>query len=305
MTEQVRAVVSPQEAGARLDVFLAEHASLSRSAAATRIRSGQVQVNGSEAKPSLRLGVGDLVIGEIVRTPALSAQPEAIPLDIVYQDSDLAIIDKPAGLVVHPAAGHRSGTLANALMAHFPAAAAVGSADRPGIVHRLDKDTSGLMVVALNDDARKHLQLQIASRAAGRHYRALATGIIRPSQGHIDAPIGRDPEHRKRMWVYGIGQRPARTDYHVIEELPGFTYLEARLDTGRTHQIRVHFAALGHPLAGDILYHGDRLPGLTRQFLHAGELHLRSPTTNLPLEFHSPLPAELANTLALLRSRSQ
>jgi 23S rRNA pseudouridine1911/1915/1917 synthase len=305
MTESVCNLVSPEEAGSRLDVFLAEHGSLSRSAAAGLIRDGHVQVNDSPAKPSTRLTSGDLVAGRVIRSPALSAAPEAIPLTIIYEDSDLAIIDKPAGLVVHPAAGHHSGTLANALMARFPAASAVGQADRPGIVHRLDKDTSGLMVVALNDTARKHLQRQIAERTAGRHYRALATGTVRPSQGQIEAPIGRDPDNRKRMWIYGLGHRPARTHYTVLEEFPGFTYLEVRLDTGRTHQIRVHFAALGHPLAGDELYHGGRLPGLTRQFLHAAELHLRAPSTGEPLSFHSPLPADLRAILKSLRSASR
>jgi 23S rRNA pseudouridine1911/1915/1917 synthase len=186
-------------------------------------------------------------------------------------------------------------------MARFPAAASVGPADRPGIVHRLDKDTSGLMVVALNDEARKNLQRQIASREAGRRYRALATGRVRPSQGNIDAPIGRDPDKRKRMWVFGVGQRPARTHYSVIEDLPGFTYVEARLETGRTHQIRVHFAATGHPLAGDELYNGGHIAGLARQFLHASELHLRSPSTNEQLTFHSPLPADLERILQSLR----
>jgi 23S rRNA pseudouridine1911/1915/1917 synthase len=304
MTEHLHARVATDQAGVRLDVFVAEHGALSRSAAAALIRSGQVQVNGSTSKASLRLTPGDSVVADIVRTPALSAQPEMMPLSIVYQDSDLAIIDTPAGLVVHPAAGHRSGTLANALMARFPAAADVGQAGRPGIVHRLDKDTSGLMVVALNDNARTDLQNQIASRTAGRHYRALATGVIRPSQGQIEAPIGRDPDNRKRMWVYGIGPRPARTHYKVLEELSGYTYLEVRLDTGRTHQIRVHFAALGHPLAGDELYHGGRLPGLARQFLHASELHLRSPSTGVQFSFQSDLPADLQWSLTSLRSRS-
>jgi 23S rRNA pseudouridine1911/1915/1917 synthase len=304
VTERVDLVVTEAMAGTRLDVFLAGRASLSRSAAAALVRGRQVRVNGSPAKPSLRLASGDRVEGEVIRADALSAEPEVLPLNIVYQDADLAIIDKPAGMVVHPAAGHRYGTLANALMAHFPAAASVGPADRPGIVHRLDKDTSGLMVVALNDGARKHLQRQIASREAGRHYRALATGTVRPSQGLIDAPIGRDPKNRKRMGVYGIGQRPARTHYTVIEDLPGFSYLEARLDTGRTHQIRVHFAATGHPLAGDELYHGGRINGLTRQFLHAAELHLRSPSTEAELTFHSPLPADLQEILTSLQAIS-
>jgi 23S rRNA pseudouridine1911/1915/1917 synthase len=301
--ERLRLVVGEDSAGARLDVFVAGEAALTRSSAATLIKSGHILVNGSCAKVSSRLTGGDVVEGEIVRDQALSAEPEAIPLNIVYQDADLVIIDKPAGMVVHPAAGHRFGTLANALMARFPAAASVGPADRPGIVHRLDKDTSGLMVVALNDDARLHLQRQIAARTAGRHYLALATGEVEPTQGLIDAPIGRDPDNRKRMWVYGISARPARTRYQVLEKLPGFTFLEARLETGRTHQIRVHLAATGHPLAGDSLYHGGRIAGLTRQFLHATELHLLSPSSSEQLMFQSPLPPDLEAAVDSLRAR--
>lgn len=304
MSERLRLVVGEERAGTRLDIYVASEAALTRSSAATLIKSGHIFVNGSPAKVSLRLAGGDVVEGEIVRDRALSAEPEALPLHIVYQDPDLVIIDKPAGMVVHPAAGHRFGTLANALMARFPATASVGPADRPGIVHRLDKDTSGLMVVALNDDARLHLQHQIALRTAGRQYLALATGEVEPSQGLIDAPIGRDPDNRKRMWVYGIGARPARTRYHVLEKVPGFTYLKAGLETGRTHQIRVHFAASGHPLAGDGLYHGGRISGLARQFLHATELCLLSPTTGAELTFQSPLPPDLESVLDSLRVQS-
>lgn len=304
MTEDVGITVTEGVALTRLDVFLAAHLDLSRTAAASLARNGHIRVNGALAKPSLHLAAGDWVEAELVREVALSATPEAIPLDIVYQDDDLAIINKPAGLVVHPAAGHRSGTLANALMARFPTTEGVGASDRPGIVHRLDKDTSGLMVVALNDHARIELQAQIASREAGRRYRALATGSVRPTRGQIDAPIGRDPDNRKRMWVYGTASRAARTHYTVLDELPEFTFLEARLETGRTHQIRVHFAAIGHPLAGDELYHGRVIPGLSRQFLHSTELYLRSPSSNAKLEFYSPLPEDLRAVLLSLQPKA-
>ena len=301
MPDVVDAIVDESLQGARLDVFLAGTAGLSRSGAASLIRDGHIRVNGASARPSLRVARGDRVTGEVLRRPALSAVPESLPIDIVYQDQDLVIVDKPAGLVVHPAPGHSTGTLANALMALYPAAKSVGPADRPGIVHRLDKDTSGLLVIALNDRSREHLQRQIASRRAGRTYRALATGNIVPREGVIDTPIGRDPKDRKRMWVYGVASRTARTHYRVLEPVGRFAYLEVRLETGRTHQIRVHFAASGHPLAGDEIYGGPVLPGLARQFLHASELHLESPSTGEALSFHSDLAPDLQAVLDELR----
>lgn len=303
MTERVAFKVTPARATSRLDVYLAGEAAVSRSSAALLIRTGKVLVNGTVARPSLHLHAGDVVEAEIAPAAALTAVPERIPLEIVYQDADLAIIDKPAGMVVHPAAGHYSGTLANALAAHFPASAGVGEAYRPGIVHRLDKDTSGLMMIALTDAARRNLQQQIATRQAGRYYWALVGGVVRPDRGTLEAPIGRDPRDRKRMWVHGIAGRPARTHFEVLEALPGFTLVEARLETGRTHQIRVHFAATGHPLAGDTLYGGARLPGLARQFLHAHALHLLSPAGGHELHFESTLPLDLQSVLDILRRR--
>lgn len=287
----------------RVDAAVAERVSdISRSLARTLILEGKVLINGARAKPSHRLSAGDEVDVDVVVPPSLTAVPEAIPLTVVYQDRDLAIVDKPAGLVVHPAAGHERGTLANALTALFPQARSVGAADRPGIVHRLDKDTSGLMVVALTPQAHASLQKQISSRTAERLYLALATGYVHPEQGSIDAPIGRDPRDRKRMAVHGVTARPARTSYRVLEYLPGFTLLEARLHTGRTHQIRVHLAATGHPLAGDRTYHGATLAHLDRQFLHAYQLILESPSTGAQLEFTSPLPEDLDTALRELRA---
>lgn len=305
MPRHLSFTAGPQEAGKRVDVAVAEYApDLSRSTAQHLVAAGEVRVNGSTVKAARRLQAGDHVDVEISLSPALAAQPEEIPLTVVYQDADLAIIDKPAGLVVHPAAGHPSGTLANALAARFPQAREVGAEERPGIVHRLDKDTSGLLVVALNPAAHTALQRQIAARTAGRRYLALAAGHVTPPEGVIEAPIGRDPRNRKRMAAHGAAARPARTAYRVLNYLPGYTLLEARLDTGRTHQIRVHFAAGGHPLAGDRTYHGPTLPGLDRQFLHATELSLVSPSTGESLEFSSPLPADLARVLSELRSHA-
>jgi 23S rRNA pseudouridine1911/1915/1917 synthase len=298
LTDARRLVVGTADAGARLDAYLAGVlADVSRSAAAVLVREGRVTVNGRNQRPSYRVSQGDEVAVTLVRSPGLSAAPEEIPLDIVYQDADMAVIDKPAGLVVHPAPGHPSGTLANALAARFPGARDVGDEERPGIVHRLDRDTSGLIVVALNAAAHADLQRQIASHEAGRRYLALAAGHFPRGEGTIEAPIGRDLHDRTKMATYGAASRSARTSYRVLESLPGFDLVEATLHTGRTHQIRVHFAAAGHPLAGDASYGGPELPRLHRQFLHAYRLEVTSPTTGRVLRFHSPLPGDLAAIL--------
>lgn len=302
MTDSVNFTIDEEGCTSRLDVVIARHIpSISRTTAGLLARDGHVRVNGREAKPSYRVNPGDRVEVDVVLPPSLSARPQEIPLSIVYRDGDLAIVDKPAGLVVHPSAGHEDGTLANALASRFPQTAGVGTQDRPGIVHRLDKDTSGLMVVALTAEAHVSLQHQIAERTAGRAYLALTAGRVEPEAGTIDAPIGRDPTNRKKMAIHGIASRPARTSYEVLEYLDEFSYLQARLHSGRTHQIRVHFAAIGHPLAGDAVYQGPAVPGLHRQFLHAYRLTLRSPGTGEQLEFVSPLPPDLRLILARLR----
>lgn len=302
MSERLAFVAATEDAGKRVDVAVAERLDgVSRSAAQELVREGHVRVNGRSVRPSHRLAAGQLIEAESHPKPALSAQPEDIPLTIVYRDADVAVLDKPAGLVVHPAPGHVGGTVANALAALFPQTTQVGAPERPGIVHRLDKDTSGLMVVALTPAAHRSLQAQIAARTASRKYLALAAGLVTPGEGVIDAPIGRDPRDRKRMWVHGVAARQARTFYRVLEPLEHLTYLEASLQTGRTHQIRVHFAAMGHPLAGDRLYGGPALPGLERQFLHAWSLSFRSPSTGLDLKFTSALPPDLESALRRAR----
>ncbi|MGH2443431.1 MAG: RluA family pseudouridine synthase [Chloroflexota bacterium] len=298
-------VAGPSDAQSRLDVVVAGHLDgVSRSLAAVLAREGHIRVNGVPARPARHLNAGDRIEIELSLPPSISAVPEDIPLTIVYQNHDLAIIDKPAGLVVHPAAGHASGTLANALAHRFPASREVGDESRPGIVHRLDKDTSGLMVVALNSGAHAALQEQIASRVAKRVYLALAQGMVKPADGIIEGPVGRHPSDRKRMAVHGIGARPARTAYRTVEALPGFTLLELTLDTGRTHQIRVHLASLGYPIAGDSVYGGPGIEGLSRQFLHAHRLSLDSPGDGSRLEFVSPLPDDLARVLDSMRFRT-
>jgi 23S rRNA pseudouridine1911/1915/1917 synthase len=237
----------------------------------------------------------------MVIPPSLSAAPQDIELRIVYEDEVMAVIDKPAGLVVHPAPGHPDGTLVNGLVRRYPAIA--GSDEfRPGIVHRLDKDTSGLLVVALAPAAQLSLSRQLKARTMHRRYTSLVWGDLRPDRGSIDIPVGRDRASRGRMaaGADAIGARAARTQYTVVERLRELSLLDVVLETGRTHQIRVHMAYIGHPVAGDKLYGGRGLPGLTRQFLHAAELELSHPTTGTAVRFTSPLPPDLNLVLAAL-----
>jgi 23S rRNA pseudouridine1911/1915/1917 synthase len=294
--------VSSADASRRVDMLVAERVSgVTRSLAQALVREGRIRVNGKTVRSSYRVGTGDTIEVQLVLPPSFSAEPQSIPLSVIYQDDDLAIIDKPAGLVVHPAAGHRSGTLANALAARFPCTREVGSGDRPGIVHRLDKDTSGLIVVALNPHAHHFLQNEISSRRAERRYLALVTGRPAVDQAMIEAPIGRDTRDRKRMAVHGSAARPAATSFQVIDAFPGFALVELKLHTGRTHQIRVHLAAIGHPVAGDEAYHGGSLQDLQRQFLHAYRLSVRSPSTGEMIVAESPLPEDLERVLNSLR----
>jgi 23S rRNA pseudouridine1911/1915/1917 synthase len=295
-------VAQEDESGKRLDsVLAAQLPDLSRSLIRGLIEDGKVTVNGRPAKPAHRLNTGDRVHVLVELQPSLTAEPEDIPLSVIYRDSDIAVIDKPAGLVVHPAPGHERGTLANALMAAFPNAAGVAPSERPGIVHRLDRDTSGLIAVALSPRGQASLRRQIASREALRQYVALVQGTPHPDRGIIDAPIGRDRNDRKRMAAHGVAARAARTEYRVLERLDGLALIEATLQTGRTHQIRVHLAAIGHPVAGDVTYHGPRLAGLDRQFLHAARLQIRVPESGDVISLESPLPGDLSAVLDRLR----
>ena len=278
--------------GERLDKFLAlKQGDLSRAHISLLMARGLVTVNGVTAKASYRLKGGEQVEIEVIPPPPTTLLPQDIPIAVVYEDDDLLVVDKPAGMVVHPAPGHPLGTLVNALLARLPDIRGTGEELRPGIVHRLDKDTSGLMVVAKNRQAHEHVSKQIKDRDVRKVYIALATGGLEPAEGIIRASIGRDPRNRKRMAVVEWG-REAETSYRVLERLLNFTLVEAFPKTGRTHQIRVHFSSLGHPLAGDTLY-GGKNPRLDRQFLHAHVLGFRLPATGEYMEFTSPLPAEL------------
>ena len=289
-----------EEANRRLDLFLVERGlSPSRSHLQRLVREGRVTVNGQAAKASAPLKPGDLVRAEIPRPEAPVLEAEAMPLRVIYEDLDLAVIDKPPGIAVHPGAGLRKGTLANALVARWPELAHTGNALRPGIVHRLDKDTSGLMVVAKNEASYLALSRQFREREMHKEYLALARGELKPSRGKIEAPIGRDPRNRKRMAILE-GGRSATTEYRVLEHLGGCTLVLVTPLTGRTHQVRVHMAAIGHPLIGDPLY-GGRSPHLGRQFLHASKLGFRLPLGGEFKEFTSPLPQELEEVLTRLR----
>ena len=289
--------------GERLDTFIARRCpELSRSHARRLIDEGLVSVNGRQAKPSERVRAG-LSVSVIVPPPeTITLVPEAIPLTIIYQDGDIIVLDKPAGLTVHPAPGHPSGTLVNALLAACPDLRGIAGTLRPGIVHRLDKDTSGLMVVAKNDRAQRALQRQLKDRDVRKTYLALVRGVPAPREGTIASPIGRHPKNRKKMAVVADG-REATTRYRVREEIAGGQYslLEVEPVTGRTHQIRVHLAAVGHPVVGDATY-GRPSAAVGRQFLHAHKLAFAMPLGGRTVEFESPLPADLREALSQLRA---
>jgi 23S rRNA pseudouridine1911/1915/1917 synthase len=293
----------------RLDKFLAGRIpELSRSAAQRLIDEGQVTVNGEPVKASYKVRAGDRVVALLPVEESHGLVPEAIPLDIVYEDQALIVVNKAAGMVVHPAPGHPEGTLVNALLAHCPELAAAGG-DRPGIVHRLDRDTSGLILAAKNEKVRRALQRQFKDRQVHKAYLALLEGHLHPAYGRIEAPVGRDPHHRQHMTVLP-GGREAITEYHVLEQFAHpigpasgkYTLIEAEPVTGRTHQIRVHLASIGYPVVGDAVYgrRKQRLP-VSRQFLHARRLAFKHPVTGRRLDLEAPLPEDLAAVLEMLR----
>jgi 23S rRNA pseudouridine1911/1915/1917 synthase len=288
--------LTAEHAGERLDVFLARALPyLSRAHAQRLIAEGRARVNGQAAKPALRLAPGDTVHVELPEPDPFDLTPEPLPLTVVYEDADVVVVDKPAGLTVHPAPGHPNGTLVNALLAHCGDLAGIEGTLRPGIVHRLDKDTSGLLVVAKNDRAQLSLSGQIARHEVLKAYLVMVAGHP-PRAGVIDAPIGRHPAQRRRMAIVAEG-RPARTHYRVVAEVGDAALVAAVLETGRTHQVRVHFAGVHHPVLGDPVY-GRRWDLLERQFLHAWRLVFRHPATGEPIELEAPLPLDLRGALA-------
>jgi len=291
------------EAGRRLDHVL--HGRLpqySRSRIQQWIRDGNVLVNGAPLRASSLLRGGESIRVEPAEPPPLRAAPEEIPLTILYEDDDVVAVDKPAGMVVHAGAGVHSGTLVNALLHRFGTLSAVGGEMRPGIVHRLDRYTSGVILVAKNDAAHRKLAAQFSSRRVEKVYLALVHGTVKQENGSIDKPISRDPVHRTRMTARLRDGRPAHTEYRVTARLPGFTFLEVKIGTGRTHQIRVHLASIGHPVAGDTLYGAPaQVPGrdsLGRYFLHAHRISFFRPGDGEPVTVISQLPQELEDWMA-------
>lgn len=297
--------LTASEDSERLDKYLAQEiTSVSRSRIQQLIVEGLVTVNGVPVKASYRVQQGDAILVRIPPTEEVELVPQRIPLRIVYEDEDLVVVDKPAGMVVHPAHGHQEGTLVNALLAHYPDLP-VDEGNRPGIVHRLDKDTSGLIIVAKNDDARDNLRRQFKERQVEKLYLALVEGNVEPGRGMIDAPIGRDAKRRKRMAVVRKGGREAVTQYQVLEYLGDYTLLEVRPLTGRTHQVRVHLSFIGHPVVGDAVYgYRKQRLGLKRQFLHAQRLGFHLPSSGEYVTVTADLPQDLREVLDRLRRPS-
>ncbi len=299
-------MVGPEIAGKRLDVALARlEPALSRAQVQRLIEQGEITVAGAVAKPAHRLRAGEQIEGRVPEPVPATIAPQAILLAILYEDADLVVVDKPAGMVVHPAAGHADGTLVNALLHHCRDLSGIGGELRPGIVHRIDKDTSGVLVVAKHDRAHRALAAQWKQHSIDREYLAFVRGAPRAQDGTVAAPIGRHPTDRKRMSTRARAGRRAVTHWRVEERLRDATLLRVRLETGRTHQIRVHMASIGLPLLGDPVYGGSRAkpasPALARQALHATLLGFTHPTSGERVRFESALPADLLALREALR----
>lgn len=293
-----------EQRGKRLDVFLAaELPELTRSYIQKLVEDGLITVNNRPVKASYKVQPGDDITVEVPEPEGLDVAAESIPLEILYEDRDVIVVNKPQGMVVHPAAGNYTGTLVNALLGHCTDLSGINGVMRPGIVHRLDKDTSGVIMAAKNDDAHLSLARQIKDRTVVRKYIALVHGIITEPAGVIDAPIGRDPRERKRMAVVTANSKPAVTRYRVLERFAGYTLVECRLETGRTHQIRVHMAYIGHPVVGDPVY-GPRKPAfdLAGQALHAALLGFNHPRTGEYMEFVASRPEYMEQLIKNLKA---
>ena len=301
--EPIRLRASEESKNQRLDAFLASSLDgLTRSQATRLIESGEVAVNGKTAGKSYKLAGGEDIAVTLPEPEPVEAVPQDIPLDVVYEDADVIVVNKPSGMVVHPAPGHPDGTLVNALLYHCAGTlSGVGGALRPGIVHRIDRDTSGLIIAAKNDAAHQYLSAQLADHTLARTYECIVVGKLREDRGTVDAPITRHPTDRKRMAVVA-GGREAVTHWEVIARYPGYTHVRCRLETGRTHQIRVHMAYIGHPILGDTVYGAKKeVPGLTGQCLHAVGLRFLHPRTHEVVELSCPLPEEFTRMLQKIR----
>lgn len=293
--------------GLRVDVFLAGCLpELTRSAVQRLLAEGGVTCGGAPVRKNARTEAGAVYAVTLPEARPVETAAQDIPLDIVYEDGDVLVINKPKGLVVHPAAGHEDGTLVNALLYHCgDSLSGVGGERRPGIVHRIDRDTSGLIIAAKNDAAHLALSAQLKDHSLSRTYECLVTGNMKQDSGTVDAPIGRSSADRKKMAVVPTGRR-AVTHWEVVARYPGVTHLRCRLETGRTHQIRVHMAYIGHPILGDTVYGAKKpVPGLTGQCLHATGLRFVHPRTGEPVELHCPLPPEFTAMLQKLQNKSQ
>ena len=285
--------LAADRAGERADAFLARTLpGLTRSAAQRLLEQGAVTLNGAPARKNARLSPGDALEVALSAPEPVDVLPQSIPLDVVYEDGDVIVVNKPVGLVVHPAPGHPDGTLVNALLYHCGSSlSGINGQLRPGIVHRIDRDTSGLIIAAKNDRAHLALASQLQDHSLARTYEAVAVGGLREDSGTVNAPIGRHPADRKKMAIDRKSGREAVTHWSVLARYPGYTHLECRLETGRTHQIRVHLASIGHPLLGDTVYGAKKpVPGLAGQCLHARRLRFVHPSTGRPVELECPLP---------------
>lgn len=313
---QIRSLTAtPSDAGNRLDTFIAAYLpAFSRSAAARLIRTGHVTVNGLKKKPGYVVKPGDRVRSQVPAPEPPGCNPEPIPLSVLHKDHDIIIVNKPPGLVVHPGAGHRTGTLVNGLLFHFPDLHGVGEMMRPGIVHRLDKDTSGIILIARNNAARRNLSAQFKNRQIRKTYLALVCGQIKGREGVITLPIGRHPKNRKKMSTRTRRGRPTETHWKVKEKFRDLTLLEIALKTGRTHQARVHCAAMGHPIVGDPAYGakrrwkrllsketGEAIAAVRRQMLHAWRLAFLHPDTGTAMRFEAPPADDMVSVLNALR----
>ena len=301
--DEERIQITDEESGERIDALLSrKFAALSRSLIQKCMEAGTVTVNGKPVKKNARANAGDEIVFAFPETEALPVEPQDIPLDVVYEDEDIIIVNKARGMVVHPAPGHPDGTLVNALLYRCgDSLSGIGGVQRPGIVHRIDKDTSGLIAVAKNDFAHQGLSAQLSDHSLCREYVAVVNGSFREERGVVDRPIGRHPVDRKRMAVTEKNSKRAVTHWEILENYRGYSLVLCRLETGRTHQIRVHMASIGHPLLGDGLY-GAKCPdkGLEGQCLHARRLRLIHPRTGEELQFEAPLPDYFNEILARL-----
>ena len=312
MENKKELIVSPESVGERIDSFIAAEEGITRSAAAKLIENDRVLVNGGAVNKNYKLRSGDVLVIDYPPVESSEAEPEDIALDIIYEDKDIIVINKPSGMVVHPAAGNPNGTLVNALLYHCgDSLSGIGGVVRPGIVHRIDKDTSGLLVVAKNDDAHLSLSGQLKDHDVSRVYFAIVCGNPKNDLGTIDAPIGRSPVDRKKMAIIRDPMKNSKnavTHYTVLERFKGFAFVRCELETGRTHQIRVHMSSIGHPLLGDEVYGGagsklcqTNKALISGQCLHAGELRLTHPKNNEEMRFFDPMPETMEKLLDKLR----